>query len=46
MKFVTRASEKVEAKAAGLKHPEAWLLATLRMFWPDNAGVGLRSRPQ
>ena len=44
--LVTRASEKGEAKAAGPKRPEAWLYATLRTFWADNAGIGLRSRPE
>ena len=41
MKFAAAASEKVEAKAAGSKRPEAPPPATLRMFWPDNAVAGL-----
>ena len=44
--FVTRASEKCEGKAAGAKRPEAWLDATVRTFWADNAAIALRSRPQ
>jgi len=44
--LLARPSEKVEAKAAGPKRPEAWPGATVRTFWADNAGLGLCSRPQ
>jgi len=45
-RFVTRASEKSEGKAAGGKRPEAWPCVTLRTFYAENAAIGLRSRPQ